>query len=55
MGDYIPFLKTKTNEFSALKALDCSIANNMAVFLDIKKIYWGWVYWTYTKNYEKDW
>ena len=35
MGDYIPFLKTKTNEFSALKALDCSIANNMAVFLDI--------------------
>ncbi len=37
MKNYIPFLKTKTNEFSAIKNLDDDIAMNITPFFDINR------------------
>ena len=38
MTNYIPFLKTKQNEFSCLKALSPEIAENIIPFFDIQNI-----------------
>ena len=37
MTNYVPFLKTKTNEFSAIKNLDDDIAMNITPFFDINR------------------
>ena len=37
MTNYIPFLKTKTNEFACLKALEPEIAENITPFFDIHR------------------
>lgn len=37
MNNYVPFLKTKTNEFSALKKLEQNIAENLTPFFDISR------------------
>lgn len=37
MTNYIPFLKTKTNEFSAIKKLETGIAGNLTPFFDINR------------------
>ena len=37
MTNYIPFLKTKINEFSAIKNLDDDIAKNLTPFFDINR------------------
>ena len=35
MINYVPFLKTKVNEFSAIKKLNKNIAKNITPFFDI--------------------
>lgn len=37
MTNYIPFLKTKVNEFAAIKKLDSRIAENITPFFDINR------------------